>query len=56
MHEWLLLLLGLLAWAVIFVPMFLLWWWPERRQRQTLEMRAKCREERLRRRLADHTA
>ncbi|MEY8039951.1 hypothetical protein [Saccharopolyspora cebuensis] len=56
MHEALTLVLGLLAWAVIFIPLFLAWWWPDHRRRQRMREATQHREERLRRRTAGRAA
>ncbi|WP_190813114.1 hypothetical protein [Saccharopolyspora pogona] len=50
MHDALGMLLGLLAWSVIFIPLFIVWWLPGHRQRQGLKAAARRRDERLRRR------
>lgn len=32
-------LLGFALWALLFGPLFLLWWWPERQERHALARR-----------------
>ncbi|WP_158309582.1 hypothetical protein [Saccharopolyspora spinosa] len=56
MHEALGILLGLLAWSVIFVPLFILWWLPGHREKQALKAAARRRLERLRRRTPGRAA
>lgn len=56
MHDALAMLLGLLAWSVIFVPLFILWWLPGHREKQALKAAARRREERLRRRFPGRAA